>query len=71
MTGSHLGGGAIAALITFAASRYGWHVPDTEATVLGGAASSVGAGIAHLFTPPGLLPRVKAALGLDLPSDRK
>lgn len=65
MNGSHVAGGTVGALIAFVASRYGWNVSTDEALTMGAAFGSVGAGVAHLFQPPGLIPRVKAALGLD------
>lgn len=68
MTGSHLTGGTIGALIAYVATRYGWNVSTDEALTFGAAAAGIGAGIVHLLSPPGLVPRVKAALGVGAPS---
>jgi len=64
MNGSHASGAVLGALIAFVATRYGWDVSTDEALTFGAALGAVGAGIAHLFQPPGLVPRVKAALGI-------
>ena len=65
MNNSHLAGGGIAALIGFVAANYGWAVSQDEALMFGAAAAGLGAGVIHLFQAPGLIPRVKAALGLQ------
>lgn len=64
MNGSHAAGATIGALIAYVASHYGWNVSTDEALTWGAAAGAVGGGIAHLFQPPGLVPRVKAGLGV-------
>ena len=64
MNGSHAAGGTVGGLIAYVASRYGWNVSTDEALTIGAAFTAVGAAIAHLFQPPGLVPRVKAALGV-------
>ena len=58
----HLSGGTIAALIGFCAARYGFSISDQEASMLGAAAFSLGAFVAHIFTGPGLFPAVRRAL---------
>lgn len=64
MNGAHVAGATIGALVAYVASHYGWTVGTDEALTWGAAAAAVGAGIAHLFQPPGLIPRVKAAVGV-------
>ena len=64
MNGSHGAGATIGALIAYVAAHYGWNVSTDEALTFGAAFGAVGAGLAHLFQPPGLIPRVKAALGV-------
>lgn len=64
MNGSHAAGGSIAALIAYVSTRYGWNVSTDEALTFGAAFLGVGGGIVHLFQPPGLIPRVKEALGV-------
>lgn len=64
MNGSHGAGATIGALIGFVSTRYGWNVSTDEALTWGAAIGAGGAGIVHLFQPPGLIPRVKTALGL-------
>ena len=64
MNGSHAAAGSIAALIAYVATHYGWNVSTDEALTWAAAGLAVGGGVAHLFQPPGLIPRVKAALGL-------
>ena len=63
VSGSHVAGGSIGALIAYISARYGWHVSPDEALTFAGAFAGVGGAIVHLFQPPGLIPRVKAALG--------
>lgn len=64
MNGSHAAGATIGALVAYVASHYGWNVSTDEALTFGAAFAAIGAGIAHLFQPPGLIPKVKAALGV-------
>lgn len=64
MNGSHAAGAAIGALVAYIAAHYGWNVGTDEADKFGLAFAAIGAGLAHLFQPPGLIPRVKAALGV-------
>lgn len=66
MNGSHVAGGTIGALVAYVATKYGWVTSTDEALTWGAAAAAVGAGVAHLFQPPGLIPRVKKALGLKV-----
>ena len=68
MNGSHAAGAGIGAAIAYIASHYGWNVGTDEALTMGAAFAAIGAGIAHLCQPPGLIPRVKAALGVGQPS---
>lgn len=68
MNGSHAAGATIGALIAYVASHYGWNVSTDEALTMGAAFGAIGAGIAHLFQPPGLIPRVKTALGVGAPA---
>lgn len=62
MTTQHISGGSIAALIAYCSVRYGWGIGLDEAGIIGAAAFSVGAGVVHLATGPGLIPAVKRAL---------
>lgn len=62
MNGQHLSGGSIAALVAFCSARYGWNISADEALTIGGAAFSLGAGLVHLATGPGLIPAAKRAL---------
>lgn len=71
MNGGHAAGGTIGALIAYVATRYGWNVSTDEALTWGAALGAVGAGVAHLFQPPGLVPRVKAALGVNQGSPKE
>lgn len=68
MNGSHAAGATIGALVAYVASHYGWDVSTDEALTIGAAFAAVGAGVAHLFQPPGLMPRIKAALGVGKPA---
>lgn len=68
LNGSHVTGASIGALISYVSARYGWNVSTDEALSLGAAFAVVGGGIAHLFTAPGLIPRLKAALGIGQPA---
>lgn len=66
MNNTHLSGGSIAALVSFASARYGWNLSDGEATILGGAAFAAGAGFVHLlvlaYRGPGIVGAVKRTL---------
>jgi hypothetical protein len=64
MNGSHVTGASLGALIGYTAAHFGWNVSTNEALAYGATLAMVGGSIAHLFQPPGLIPRVKAALGL-------
>jgi hypothetical protein len=64
VNGSHVAGGTIAALIAYVSAKFGWNVTTDEALAFSAAFGAIGAGITHLFQPPGLIPKVKAALGL-------
>lgn len=64
MTNAHLTGASLGALIAYVAAKFGWNVSTDEALQLGAAFLVVGGGVAHLFSAPGLIPRVKAALGI-------
>ena len=64
LTGPHVTGGSLGGLIAYCSARFGWGVTSDEALTIGAAFVGVGGGLAHLFTPPGLLPRVREALGL-------
>lgn len=64
MNGGHVTGGTLGLLVGYAAAHFGWNVSSDEALVWGATLAAVGGVVAHLFQPPGLLPRVKAALGV-------
>lgn len=62
MNNSHASGATIGALVSFVSARYGWNVSTDEGLTIGAAAASVGAAVAHLFSAPGLVPRVRSAI---------
>ena len=64
MNGSHVAGGTLGLLIGYTAAHFGWNVSQNEALAYGATLGMVGGSLAHLFQPPGLFPRVRAALGL-------
>ena len=64
MDGSHVSGATLGALIGYTAAHFGWNVSVDEALAYGATLAMVGGTIAHLFRPPGMIPRVKKALGL-------
>lgn len=64
MNGSHVTGATLGALIGYTAAHFGWNVSTDEALAYGATLATVGGSLAHLCQPPGLIPRVKAALGV-------
>jgi hypothetical protein len=62
MKDTHLSGGTIAALISYASARYGLDVSADEAATIGAAAFTAGAFLAHIFSGPGLVPAVRKAI---------
>lgn len=65
MNGSHVTGATLGALIGYTAAHFGWNVSTDEALAYGATLATVGGSLAHLCQPPGLIPRVRAALGLQ------
>jgi hypothetical protein len=63
MDNKHIAGAGLVGPIVFVASRFGYTVSTDEALQLAASAVPVGAALAHLFSAPGILPRVKAAIG--------
>ena len=64
MNGSHVAGGTLGLLIGYVAAHFGWNVSQDEALAFGAMFAMIGGSIAHLFQPPGLIPRIKTALGV-------
>ena len=64
MNGAHITGGTIGLLIGYVAAHFGWNVSQDEALAWGALLAVTFGGAAHLFQAPGLIPRVRAGLGL-------
>jgi hypothetical protein len=64
LNGSHLTSAAIGGMVAYVLAKFGWTVSTDEAATFGLAFMVIGGGLAHLFSAPGLIPRVKNALGI-------
>lgn len=52
-------GGVVAAVIVAVCNRYGVHVSDVDATIVGSVALSAGVGLGHVFAKYGVFPALK------------
>lgn len=64
MNGAHVSGATLGALIGYTAAHFGWNVSQDEAFAWGAMLATIGGILGHLVQPPGLLPRIKAGLGI-------
>lgn len=73
MNGAHVAGGAIGtlvgAIVAPLLARYGVHVTDSTAALIGVAAVTLGAGVGHVASSQGLWPALKRVfVGPENPS---
>lgn len=63
MNGAHVTGGAIGALVGAVVApllaRYGVHITDSTASLIGVAAVSLGVGLGHVVSTEGIWPAIK------------
>lgn len=66
MNGAHVTGGAlgaaVGAVLAPLLAKYGVHVTDSTASLIGVAAASLGVGLGHVVSQQGILPALKRAL---------
>lgn len=73
MNGAHVTGGAIGAavgaVLAPVLAKYGVHITDSTASLIGVAALSLGVGFGHVVSGEGILPAIKRAfIGPQKPS---
>ena len=74
MNGAHVTGGAVGAafgaVLAPLLARYGVHVTDTTASLIGVAACSLGVGLGHVISKQGIWPAIKRVfVGPERPAE--